>query len=113
MSKSKKNKTAKEIVDEVIEKVYVDDPELNDGDLVEIVVPTFVKTYGQGKPPIGIGIRTGGKRYLIEYGLVVKISKDEKFNPANGVGDFDVKPYPIIKYDFIIKHNIGIEKVNQ
>jgi len=87
--------------------------ELKDGDLVEIVMPIFAKTFGQGDPSTGIKVTHNKEKFELKYGSIVKVSGDESFNPANGVGDFDQKPYPIVKIDFIIGHKITYKIVNQ
>ena len=86
---------------------------LNDGDLVELITPKFAKTYGQGAPPAGIKMRIKKEKFELKYGSLIKVSDDEGFNPANGIGELDAVPHPIIKIDFLIKHNIGYKKINQ
>lgn len=86
--------------------------ELKDGDLVELITPKFVKTYGQGESPVGIKISIQGEKFELKYGSLIKVG-DENFDPVNGIGELDAKPHPIIKIDFLIKHNIGYKKINQ
>lgn len=76
------------------------------GDLVEVITPTWAPAHGQGDPPDAMTVTANGDTYKFEWGMTLKVS--ESTDSENKVGNLDYSgDYPLVR-DSFVKENIDM-----